>query len=417
MPIGFIEVASDKDRLEEFRRVAAFNRYCGIDVQEISPREVQRVVSAREGRRHRSRFLCEGRWSRESGRRHDGARQRRQDARREDLRRRAGHRRAEEERPRDGRQHSVRRHPDRLRRELRGHVGEGAGRAIRRRHLEPGGRALLPDHRAHQGPAAEHAGAGGPVRLRLLPRGRRRPHGRPVRAGVCAVEDRRHSNGHAVHRLAARLGAHDALPRDGHVARANHGRSRHEEVFLRSRELHARPEADRRRGTRAARLLRRGRAQLHRHPDRGRTRPCDGALDHQRPARRRRDRHEHRPRVALPGESGLPAIAHGRIARHGLQVPLPDAFAADRTRRATLAVSRPARRAGRLLHRDQWLGISRVVCRAWRRRGRRPSHVGTADLVVALGRRSIAPRARTSSSWTCRSWANSWCRGATPACA
>src|SRR5215203_5102479 len=40
-PIGFIEVASDKDRLEEFRRVAAFNRYCGIDVQEISPREVR----------------------------------------------------------------------------------------------------------------------------------------------------------------------------------------------------------------------------------------------------------------------------------------------------------------------------------------------------------------------------------------
>ena len=41
MPIGFIEVASDRDRLEEFRRVAAFNRYCGIDVQEISPRQVQ----------------------------------------------------------------------------------------------------------------------------------------------------------------------------------------------------------------------------------------------------------------------------------------------------------------------------------------------------------------------------------------
>jgi 4-methylaminobutanoate oxidase (formaldehyde-forming) len=39
-PIGFIEVASDRDRLEEFRRVAAFNRYCGVDVQELSPREV-----------------------------------------------------------------------------------------------------------------------------------------------------------------------------------------------------------------------------------------------------------------------------------------------------------------------------------------------------------------------------------------
>jgi len=39
-PVGFIEVASDDDRLEEYRRVSAFNRWCGIDVQEISPREV-----------------------------------------------------------------------------------------------------------------------------------------------------------------------------------------------------------------------------------------------------------------------------------------------------------------------------------------------------------------------------------------
>ena len=42
-PIGFIEVAADKDRLEEYRRVAAFNRYCGIDVHEISPREVREL--------------------------------------------------------------------------------------------------------------------------------------------------------------------------------------------------------------------------------------------------------------------------------------------------------------------------------------------------------------------------------------
>jgi 4-methylaminobutanoate oxidase (formaldehyde-forming) len=39
-PIGFIELAADRDRLEEFRRVAAFNRYCGVDVHELSPREV-----------------------------------------------------------------------------------------------------------------------------------------------------------------------------------------------------------------------------------------------------------------------------------------------------------------------------------------------------------------------------------------
>ena len=37
---GFIEVASDADRLEEQRRVAAFNRLHGIDVVEISPSEV-----------------------------------------------------------------------------------------------------------------------------------------------------------------------------------------------------------------------------------------------------------------------------------------------------------------------------------------------------------------------------------------
>lgn len=39
-PVGFIEVARDPDRLEEYRRVAAFNRHCGVKVEEISPGEV-----------------------------------------------------------------------------------------------------------------------------------------------------------------------------------------------------------------------------------------------------------------------------------------------------------------------------------------------------------------------------------------
>src|ERR1044071_2229947 len=34
--VGFIEMATEPDRLEEYRRVAAFNRYCGVDVHEIS---------------------------------------------------------------------------------------------------------------------------------------------------------------------------------------------------------------------------------------------------------------------------------------------------------------------------------------------------------------------------------------------
>ncbi len=38
---GFIEVASDRDRLEEYRRVSAFNRLMGIDVHEISPQQVK----------------------------------------------------------------------------------------------------------------------------------------------------------------------------------------------------------------------------------------------------------------------------------------------------------------------------------------------------------------------------------------
>ena len=40
MPVGFIELATDAGRLEEYRRVSAFNRYCGVDVHEISPQEV-----------------------------------------------------------------------------------------------------------------------------------------------------------------------------------------------------------------------------------------------------------------------------------------------------------------------------------------------------------------------------------------
>lgn len=39
-PVGFIEVAADADRLEEFRRIAAFNRWHGIDAEEITPDEI-----------------------------------------------------------------------------------------------------------------------------------------------------------------------------------------------------------------------------------------------------------------------------------------------------------------------------------------------------------------------------------------
>jgi len=47
-PVGFIECASNKDRLEEFRRVSAFNRYCGVDVHEISPSEIKKLFPIAE---------------------------------------------------------------------------------------------------------------------------------------------------------------------------------------------------------------------------------------------------------------------------------------------------------------------------------------------------------------------------------
>jgi 4-methylaminobutanoate oxidase (formaldehyde-forming) len=42
-PVGFVELATDVDRLEEYRRIAAFNRHCGVQVEEISPREVDQL--------------------------------------------------------------------------------------------------------------------------------------------------------------------------------------------------------------------------------------------------------------------------------------------------------------------------------------------------------------------------------------
>ena len=39
-PVGVIEAVGDTDRLEEYRRVAAFQRRLGLEVDEIGPREM-----------------------------------------------------------------------------------------------------------------------------------------------------------------------------------------------------------------------------------------------------------------------------------------------------------------------------------------------------------------------------------------
>ena len=38
-----IELATNADRLEEYRRISSFNRRCGVDVHEISPQEVKKL--------------------------------------------------------------------------------------------------------------------------------------------------------------------------------------------------------------------------------------------------------------------------------------------------------------------------------------------------------------------------------------
>ena len=42
-PVGFIEVAAGKDRLEEYRRITAFNRLHGNDIHELSPSQVKEL--------------------------------------------------------------------------------------------------------------------------------------------------------------------------------------------------------------------------------------------------------------------------------------------------------------------------------------------------------------------------------------
>ena len=47
-PCGFIELAADDDRLEEYRRITAFNRLQGNDIHEISPAEVKTLFPLAE---------------------------------------------------------------------------------------------------------------------------------------------------------------------------------------------------------------------------------------------------------------------------------------------------------------------------------------------------------------------------------
>lgn len=48
-PVGLIETA-DTDRLEEYRRVAAFQRRLGLEIHEIGPRQMSEAFPPRQDR-------------------------------------------------------------------------------------------------------------------------------------------------------------------------------------------------------------------------------------------------------------------------------------------------------------------------------------------------------------------------------
>ncbi len=124
--VGFIEAAADEGRLEEYRRVAAFNRHVGLDVIEISPAEIaERFPIARTD------DLLAGFYVPQDGRVNpvDVTMSLAKGARMQGVTHRRGRprdRRADGRRPGDWGVHGPGRHRVRVRRELHGDVGPRA---------------------------------------------------------------------------------------------------------------------------------------------------------------------------------------------------------------------------------------------------------------------------------------------------
>ncbi|MDH3924056.1 MAG: FAD-binding oxidoreductase, partial [Xanthomonadales bacterium] len=57
--VGFIELAADEDRLEEYRRITAFNRLHGTEIHELSPSQVKDLFPYAETGNIRAGFYAE----------------------------------------------------------------------------------------------------------------------------------------------------------------------------------------------------------------------------------------------------------------------------------------------------------------------------------------------------------------------
>ena len=387
-PVGFIEVAADADRLEEYRRVAAFNRLCGVRVEEISPAEVKKLFPLA-----RVDDILAGFYVADDGRANPvdvtmalakGARM-------------AGARLIEGVRvtnvlQQNGRVTGVRTETGDIQAE---YVVNCAGMWARQLGERDG--VTIPNQ------AAEH------YYLITEPIADL-PPSMPVLEDPASYGYFREEVGGLLVGLFEPVCAPwhvDGIPEDfsfgeippdwdrmtPYLEKAMSRvpialEVRDQEILLRPGELYARLASDHRRGAGDQELLRGGRPQLDRHPHRRRHRPCVGALDHPRHARRRRDRLQHRPAAQVPGQSRVPPRAHHRVARHGLQVPLPHHDADDRARREDLRDPRAAGRGPRLFPRRQRLGGRRLVCPAGLRAQGREALLGTAELVPVVGGRA-----------------------------
>ena len=186
-----------------------------------------------------------------------------------------------------------------------------------------------------------------------------------------------------------------AVRRGGDEPRADLVRHRHPQVLLRPGELHARPAADRRRGARAAQLLRRRRAELDRHPHRRRPGPASSPTGSSTadptstsPAFNIDRLHTYQAnpeyrRTRTVESLGMVYQCHYptrsmQTARGAKRSPLHDRLAA----------------AGRVLPGRQRLGGRRLVRRRRQRARSRPADMGPAGVVAALGGR--APRRAAS---------------------
>ena len=386
-PVGFIEVAGDADRLEEYRRVSAFNRLCGIDVHEISPREVKELFPLAE-----TDDLLAGFYVKEDGRadpvgvtmalakgaRAQGARMIEGVAVTGVTSRRgvvtgvttaAGDDRG------------------RVRRQLRRHVGAPARRAVGRHDPAAGRGALLPDHRADPGavdptwPVLEDPGSYGYFREEVggLMIGLFEPicapwnvRGIPDDFSFGEIQPDWDRMGPYVEKAMARVpialtagvkkffcGPESFTPDlQPVVGEAPELKNYFVAAGLNSIGIIT--------GGGLGRVL--AHWIMNGRPDVDVT---GMNIDRLHPYQANPEYRAH---------------AHRRVARHGLQVPLPDAHDADRARREAVAVLRPARAAGRVLPGRQRLGGRGLV--PARRGDDRAALVGPAALVPGVGGRA-----------------------------